>query len=195
MQQIIKLQMAAQVNADLLLMVDSDVRLVRPVTSGTFLEDGGVHFYRCDNGIDDSLPRHLIWHETAAKLLGVPLPPPPLPDYTSSLIVWERDIVLGLHHRIQETTGMHWIDAVSSQLHVGEYILYGVFVDKVLGPMANVAPSDEMLCHCYWEVIPLDMTQAAEFVRGMSAHNVAIMISSKSGTSPEVRRSALARLS
>ena len=36
MQQVIKLQMATQLNADLLLLADSDVRLVRPVTAETF---------------------------------------------------------------------------------------------------------------------------------------------------------------
>jgi len=195
MQQIVKLQMAAQVNAELLLLADSDVRMVRPVTSNAFRIDGRPRFYRKDNEVDTRLPRHLIWYNIACKLLGVPSDSPPVPDYVNAFNVWDRNIVLAMQDRIQQTTGKPWIDAVAGQMHVGEFMIYGVFVDKVLGARANVAPADTMLCHSYWKAIPLDSAKAAEFVRKMPDGDVAIMISAKSGTPLEVRRNALAKLS
>jgi hypothetical protein len=99
-----------------------------------------------------------------------------------------------LHERIQEVTGRHWLDVAAKQIHFSECMLYGVFVDKVLGARANVAPSGSMLCHNYYETVPLDVAEAEEFIREMPASDVAVMISAKSGTPLEVRRKALAML-
>ena len=49
-----------------------------------------------------SMPRHLLWHEVARKLLGLPpAGPAPLPDYISAFNVWDRRIVLALRERIE----------------------------------------------------------------------------------------------
>ena len=73
MQQVIKLQMARQVNADLLLLADSDVRLVRPVTSDKFRVDGQTLFFRMDKEVGADMPRHVLWYDAASRLLGVPV--------------------------------------------------------------------------------------------------------------------------
>jgi hypothetical protein len=191
MQQIIKLQMAAKVNADLLLLADSDVVLVRPVTGETFRADGRTRFYRRDNEIDSGFPRHVRWNDVACRLLGVPREPPPLPDYISPFNVWNRHIAVALQGRIEQTTGKHWLDATAAQLHFSEFVLYGVFVDKVLGGQVNVAETNSMFCHNYWKRVPLDIAEGERFMREMPADDVAVMISAKSGTPLEVRRKIL----
>jgi hypothetical protein len=133
-----------------------------------------------------------MWHDVARKLVGLPpAGPPPLPDYVSSLNVWDRRVVLALRDQIERVTGRPWLDAIASQLHVSEFILYGVFVDGLLGSSANVFVADSMLCHSYWEPAPLAPAAAACFVRGLSPDDVAVMISAKSGTSLQVRREAM----
>jgi hypothetical protein len=192
MQQLVKLHAAAAVGADVLLLADSDVVLVRPVTLGTFRRDGLMRFYRDDDALDEHLPRHLIWHDTASRLLGLqPAGPPPLPDYISAFNVWDREVVLALCDRIQDVSGRPWFDAIASELHVSEFILYGVFVDRVLGASASVLPADSMLCHSYWEPAPLAAEAAAGFVSRLAPEDVAVMISAKSGTPLDVRRQAL----
>lgn len=191
MQQVIKLQIAAQVNVGLLLLADSDVLLVRPVSAETFRVGGRTRFYRRDNEIDSSMQRHLLWSDVAGKLLGVPPAPPPHPDYISPFNVWERRIAIALQERIQQTTGRHWLDAITGQLHFSEFVLYGMFIDKVLGARANVTETRSMFCHSYWKRTPLDTAGADKFVREMPPDDVAIMISAKSGTPLEVRRKTL----
>ena len=106
MQQIVKFAAAAELGVDQLVLADSDVVLVRPVTIDTFRKDGRVRFYRSEGAVDERLPRHRLWHEVARKLLGLPpAGPAPLPDYISAFNVWDRRIVLALRERIEATPG------------------------------------------------------------------------------------------
>jgi hypothetical protein len=194
MQQVTKLQAAAQIDADVLLSVDSDVIFVRPVTAETFRLGGRICFYRKEAAITEELPRHVIWHDVSRKLLGLPSAQPPLSDYIHSPNVWDHQIILALQQRIQETTGRPWLDVVASQMHVSECTLYGVFVDEVLGARAHVAPVASMRCHNYWEGSPLSMDAADRFIDALPVSDVAIMISAKSRTPLKVRRAALSKL-
>ncbi len=192
MQQIVKFAAAAELGVDLLVLADSDVVLVRPVTIDTFRKDGRVRFYRSDDAVDERLPRHLRWHEVARDLLG--LPPagsPPLPDYISAFNVWDRRIVLALRERIEAVTKRPWLDAIASQLHISEFMLYGVFVDAVLGPSAPVIPEGSMLCHSHWGPEPMADATVPAFVGSLRPDDVAVMISARSETQPNVRRKAL----
>jgi hypothetical protein len=194
MQQMVKLHAAAHIGADVLLLVDSDVLIVRPVTAATFRHDGRLRFYRKERAVDEGLPRHLVWHDVARRMLGLPRARPPLPDYISAFNVWERVTVLALQERIQQVTGRSWLDAMGAQLHVSEDIMYGLFVDEVLGQKAGVEASESMLCHSYWDAHPMNADAAERFVRAMQADDVAVMISAKSRTPLDVRRAAMSAL-
>ena len=192
MQQLVKLHAAAELGSDVVLMVDSDVVFVRPVTGETFRKDGRLCYYRRERAVDESMPRHMIWHDVSRRLLGLPpAGPPPLPDYVSPLNAWDRQVVLGLRDRIEQVTGRPWLDAIGSQLHLSEFILYGVFVEGVLGTSADVLATDSMLLHTYWDTTPMARGAAEDFVCALSPQEVAVMISAKSGTPLEVRRQAL----
>ena len=60
-QQLVKLAVAELVPERVVVMADSDLVFIRPVTVDTFVSGGRVRLYRQDAGIDDSLPRHLRW--------------------------------------------------------------------------------------------------------------------------------------
>jgi hypothetical protein len=194
MQQLVKLQAATRIPADRLLLVDSDVIFARDVSAATFGRDGRVLFYRLDAGVHAAMPRHVIWHDVARKLLGLPAEQLPLPDYVSAFNVWDRGTVLALRDRIERVTGQRWLDAIGRQLHFSEFILYGVFVDRVLGEQAPVEPTDSMMCHSCWNSLPLTLPEAERFVGGLPPDDVAIMISAKSRTPLDVRRKALATI-
>jgi len=193
MQQILKLAAAIRLDADILLLVDSDVQFVRPITADTLFQNGKLRQYRRDATVTEDLPGHVAWHKIARELLGLPTPKLPLPDYVSALNVWDRRVVLALLERIERTNRRHWIDVLGGQFTFSEHILYGVFVDEVLGLSANTFVTSSSLCHSYWDTSPLDEASAAMFLRSLSANDVAILIQSKSGTPLETRRSAFAR--
>ena len=71
-QQLVKLSVASQMSERIIVTADSDLVFIRPVTVATFAPDGQARLYRFDEGVGDSLPRHLRWHEVAHDLLGLP---------------------------------------------------------------------------------------------------------------------------
>jgi hypothetical protein len=190
MQQALKLEACRRVEADILLLLDSDVLLVRQVTAETLSSKGHPRFYRLPGAVDSSLPRHVQWHEVSRHLLGLPPPELPAPDYVSSFSVWDPAVLRAMIQRIEQVTGRHWMDAVTAQPTFSEWTLYGVFADEFVLDIADAA-TELSLCHSYWDTIPLTTERAADFVAGIGAADVAVLIQSKSGTPLGVRRAAL----
>ncbi|MBO0867805.1 MAG: hypothetical protein J2P15_04495, partial [Micromonosporaceae bacterium] len=61
-QQALKLAAAAQLDADVVLIADSDVVLVRPVRADRFIVDGQRRLYRQERAVTAEMERHVIWH-------------------------------------------------------------------------------------------------------------------------------------
>lgn len=195
MQQTIKLAAAGDLDADLVLMADSDVVFVRPTTADRFQVAGRRWLYREDGGVTADMERHVIWHRVARELFGLPpAPPPPLPDYVSPLNAWEPEVVRAMQRHIEKVTGRNWLDVFNGQLHISEFILYGVFVDEVLHQGKELLPSDITICHNNWQRSPLSVDEAVKFAGEIGPDAVAMMISAKSDTPMDPRRAAIARV-
>ncbi|MDT5034277.1 MAG: hypothetical protein QOC94_4448 [Actinoplanes sp.] len=193
-QQAIKIAMTARLDARVVLLADSDVVLVRPVRAERFFVDGRFSLVREEKAVTDEMERHVIWHRVSRELFGLPAgPPPPLPDYVSPVNFWDPAVVLAMQERIREVTGKDWLRAFTGQLHISEFILYGVFVDEVLSRTATPPPAYGTICHNYWEHTPLEPQSGMAFAEQLPADAVAMMISAKSGTTAGVRRAAIDR--
>ena len=190
LQQLLKLASVDIVNANTIVLVDSDVVFVRPVDQETFAPAGRARFFRLDAAIDDRLPRHVRWHAVASRLLGVAPEGLPLPDYVTSLNTWDRQTVFDLLQRIEDVAGRSWFDVIGRELHFSEWTLYGKFVDRFI----DIPSSSDTLCHTYWDPRPLDQASADRFVTDIADTDVAVMISAKSRTPLAVRRTALSAL-
>lgn len=194
-QQLVKLALASQVRERVVVLADSDLVFVRPVSVTTFVTGGRVHLYRKDDAVDASLPRHMRWHAVARDLLGLPsvAPSASLPDYVSSLNSWDSEVVRSALRRIEDVTGRPWIVALGRELHFSEWTLYGLYAD-VMEQAARVMLTCESLCHGYWDPVPLAGERADELLSSLRPQDVAYMISAKSNTPLTVRRAAHARL-
>lgn len=149
-QQLMKLSVPKLIDADIYCFVDSDVAFVRPMSSHALMEGDQVRLFRRPNHAN--IPTHRAWHRAAARLLGLEEREYFGSDYIGNMIVWRRDRLLDLHRHIEQVTGKQWLRAVASQLHLSEYILYGVYVEHVLGitEAGHVGQSHD-LCHCSWD--------------------------------------------
>jgi Family of unknown function (DUF6492) len=185
-QQIMKLAGTAALDARAVLIADSDAVLVREATLDEFVHNGRLWHHRRNAAVTACMQRHVLWHNVARRLLGVPgVASAPLPDYISPICVWDPLVVRSMTARIADSTGRNWLDAVGNQLHVSEFVLYGVFVDEVLGDAAAV---DGDLCHNYYERTPLGPAHAADFADETPPGVLGVMISSHSRTPHELRR-------
>jgi hypothetical protein len=176
------------------LVVDSDVEFIRPFAAEMFVRKGTVRFFCKPNQIDKRLPRHMTWHRVARALLGLPSAEPPYSDYISSPLAWDPMIVRQMLARVTATTGRPWPTAIAEQLHFSECVLYGVFVDGVIGAPANSFASDDPLSLLYWAQTPLNLDSVAHFIRGVRPNDIAAVIQSKSRTPLAVRQAAFAAL-
>jgi len=194
MQQALKIAAAGQVAADSILIADSDVVLVRPTKPESFTENGRLCLHRLDNAVHAGMRRHVLWHHAARRLLGLDPPPAlPLPDYVSSLNVWDPRSVRAMQQRIQLATGRNWLDAFTAELHVSEFILYGVFKDAELDLTGRPHPLDPYFCHNYWTGDALDAEAARAFADALPPQAVGMMISAKSRTPMDARLAAIQR--
>lgn len=194
LQQAVKIAVAALVEANAVLLVDSDVVLVSRTLAERFDIDGRLGLYRAEHAVHPGMLRHVRWHDAARRLLGLPAAPaPPLHDYVSPFNVWDPAVVRALQDRISDVTRRDWLDAFTSELHVSEFILYGVFVDEVLGATKSHPPSETAFCHNYWDTTPLDHSGALAFADQFEPSALAMMISAKSHTPREIRLAAARR--
>jgi hypothetical protein len=192
MQQAAKIAAAATVDADVVLIADSDSVLVRDTSAAALRVGGRPVLYRARDAIHAGMPRHVLWHQVARQLLGLPPgPPPPLADYVSAIGVWDPPMVRAMQRRITQVTGRHWVDAFTSQLHISEFIVYGLFVDELCDPDDELAESP--LCHTYYEDIPLDLDGALDFADQLKPEAIGMMISGNSHTPADVRFAAIQR--
>jgi hypothetical protein len=188
-QQIVKISMSALLDVPTLLMVDSDVAFVRDIDLRLFAAGGKTRLYKNAGAILGKTPAmefHLTWHENAAKLLGIPAAPLPLDDYIGQVISWRRDLVLGMCRRIEEVTSTSWFQAIARALAVSEYLLYGVYVDRIAGN-SSVWIDDHARCNSYWEDFPVAFDAVRDHVASLDRDDLALMISSHSRTAPDVR--------
>lgn len=148
-QQIMKLNAAAGAATDTVLHLDSDTAFVRPLPVTALAADGLVRLARFPGAADDAM--HAPWHRAASRLLGLPASDYHEADYIDQFVTWRRANVRGLLERIGRTTGRDPIEALAATRDFSEYILYGVYCDKVLGLAASGhAASDTSLCETVW---------------------------------------------
>jgi hypothetical protein len=191
-QQLVKLAICEQVTERLVVLADSDLVFVRPVTADLLAPGGRVRLYRKEGGVHEGMPRHMRWHAVARKALGMPAAAPPLPDYVSSLNVWDRDVVRSALQRVEDVSGRGWVEVLGGELHISEWTLYGVFAGELEGER-RVSPVTDSLCQAYWDTVPLTEEEAVSFVSATTPSDLAYMIGAKSNTPLSVRRAARAR--
>lgn len=189
-QQLIKLSAAAALDVDAVVLVDSDMVMVAPTDLESFRQDGKLEMYSNPGAIHSGLPRHRMWLESARSLLGLgPADRGNLTDYICWPCVWDPEIVRSMLNRVEQVTGRSWQSAIASQLHFSEMMLYGTYVDAILG--GPPAVTSRMKSISYSEEAPLTLAEISTMLRSGPTDVLAVMISAKSGISLDVRSHAL----
>jgi hypothetical protein len=196
LQQILKLSAATQLETDAVVIIDSDVVLIRSMPAEAFFRERVVRLYEKPNGITPELARHSRWTRTAYELLGLPWSGEVIfPDYVGGIVSWDPELTLSCLNRVAAVAGTDWATAVAKQLHFSEFILYGTYVRHFGTAQQRSFCAATTLCHSYWSSAPLSFDGARSFAAELTENDVAIHIQSNSHTEPTVVDSVISALS
>ncbi len=190
-QQLAKLSATHVLKERTVINMDSDVRFIRPVDLALFARDGRARMYRKTGGITAGM-KHVEWHRNVCRLLGVEPDGLPMDDYVGNVISWSRNTALDACARVEAVTGLPWHVAFTRGRKVSEYLLYGLYVDKVVGTKSSGIWLDERpWCHTYWGPQPLDDADVESFVAALKTDDIAFSIAGYTATEDRVVESAL----
>jgi hypothetical protein len=193
LQQIVKLAAVSRIDADVVVIADSDVALIRPLTVDDFRRNDAVRFYRSATPLTPDLERHATWHQVSRTLLGLPTVDEHLDaDYVTSFIAWDPRVVRRLQARIEVATGQDWTDAIGRQLHFSEYMLYACFVENLGTDRDRSFTESDTLCHSCWGTTPLNRRTGEEFVSSVKESDLAVHVQSRTNTPLKLRREIIA---
>lgn len=149
-QQLRKLALPRLVDEEVLLFADADVIFLRPFDLTQQAVGGRPRLYRVEGGIDASMHRHRPWVEHAHRVLGLQPPGYPVDDYINNLITWSSRNGRGLLDHVEQVAGRDWVSALATRRGFSEWLLHGLYVDRVPGPKAAVSPTPRPLARTYW---------------------------------------------
>lgn len=181
-QQLRRIAIADHVPADALLYCDSDVVFLRDFDCATLWRPDGLRFLRRPGALSDpKLAPQRLWSANAGHALGIAAGKVSLEDYIATVIAWRRDTLASMCAHIEAAHGRHWVETVASTRDFSECMLYGRYVDDVLGGAGHSAIADG-LCHIYWDGPRLNEADLDDFIAGMAPGQVAVGLQSFVGT-------------
>lgn len=177
-QQIRKIAATIAAKSDIVVHADSDAAFIRPLTLERLIHRGQIHLFRDPHRVD--LAPHRSWQQAAGKLLGLPPSDYYGAEYIEPFVVWDRAVVLGMINRIENISRRNWMISLARTPHFSEYVLYGVYADRVLGlEAAKLYPDANPLCHSRWSGNPfIGPDDEAAFISAIKPHHLSCNIQS-----------------
>lgn len=176
-QQIMRIAVAHHIDADGLLYCDSDTAFVRHFDAGDIWNGGDMRLYRDEDGVSVAESDHASWAEHAARSLQLPAGKPNPHNYVCSFVTWKRQTVLDMCAHIEKVRRRPWVSVVGSTRKFSECMLYGAYVDSVLGGAGHFHDA-ETYCPMQWCDPAPTRSQIDQMIDDLSARQVAIGIQS-----------------
>jgi hypothetical protein len=190
-QQLRKMLVARHLREDVMVMMDSDSLFVRPFDQSTFFRNGKVRLMARPKEIEDIA--HYAWQKGclkhADKLLGTPPTSLPATDYIGNMVSWHRENALAMIDHIEARSGRDLVTTMCRSRNFSEYLIYGIFVEKVLGGAGHFNEPNQ-LCATHWTTAELDPQTVLDLIKKLDPKQIGIGVQSFSGTSIEAVREA-----
>jgi hypothetical protein len=182
MQQLQKMSVFNSIPEDIAVFCDSDNAFIRAFNPAhRLMNEGRLLLFR----VAEQYEQLVLWRDAAVELLGIPDRNLPVINYVGNLIAWRRDHLAAMHRRIEQVTGTSWFEAICRYPMVSEYVLYGIFIEHVLGIRNS--------CHEFfsgklvkpsWNINLGTPEAMQEFFADMDDEYVGVMIHSRDGLPP-----------
>jgi uncharacterized protein DUF6492 len=179
-QQIVKLSVDAVTRADVCIFMDSDTLLIKPFDPRAAERAGAVPLFR------ELLPaadaHNTKWHAAAERLLGLVPEPDPRASYVTQAVTWRRSNLIALKRQIESTTRRGWVESLCALPTMSEYVVYGVFCERLLRERSGHYVDGTITTLNYWETTRLEERDLAALRARLRPEHVGVMISAKSST-------------
>ena len=185
-QQVVKIAYGCHSTADAVVFADSDTCIVKPFDATLMLRPSGRVKLLADP-TDGNTALHHPWYRRAGRLLGIPAKDYYGFGFIGHLVPWVPEHVRGLARRIEAVMGSDWRTVLLHEKTISEYVLYGVFVQEVVGLQRSrhVAESAKPVIE-YWDKDELSDERLLEFISTLGDGQLAIHIQSKTRYSFEL---------
>ncbi|MES2741014.1 MAG: DUF6492 family protein [Pseudomonadota bacterium] len=189
-QQLIKLSASDLSQTDLIMFIDSDNVLFRPLELAHLYQGSQVKLGQ--RAMRPDMQSHFQWHANGLSLLGIEGFSGQHFNYIGNLIVWKRAALVGLQQRIAQVSGLDWRIAVARVKAVSEYILYGLYCEQVAKDQSYHAFVEPELTCSFW-TSEADL-KVAEMAKTVLPTHVALHIQSTIPMPLERRRDIIRQL-
>lgn len=183
LQQIIKLAVARESNADAVVFADSDLMFIRNLDLNDLWHGDQLKFYRRMRGpVQYSNKRYKNWYEFGCRSFQLGNPDNQSGAYITQLATMRPKLVNMLCDALEETYSRPWYQTLLNTWDFSEYVLYGLFVEdliKVFGEKGcGHFLSDTELCHSSWFYDLHSKADVDEFVSKTSSNHFAVHLQS-----------------
>lgn len=186
-QQVIKIAYACLSTADAVVFADSDICFVKPFDASLVLDAAGRVRLLSEPGVGDEATHH-GWYRRGCRLLGLPVRDYGGHGFIGNIVPWAPEHARGMVRRLEAVNGHDWRWLLLHQKTIAEYILYGLFVEELVGLAASrhFVSDRARPVHEYWVPDRLSDERLLAFVRTLSTEQLAIHIQSKTTYSFDV---------
>ncbi|GJE18680.1 DUF6492 family protein [Methylobacterium marchantiae] len=150
-QQIVKIEATRRLPEARYCLIDSDIYFFRDFDLTALAEPNPTPFHVHPGGVVVNRPRHILWIDTASRLLGTEPPSVPADDYIDQIIIWDQATARAMTDRIESVTRHGWIGALCRDRNFSEYMIYGTFVASTPSAMDRHAVTTRSFCRTHWE--------------------------------------------
>ena len=191
LQQLLKLEMTRTAPERAVMHVDSDVFFVRDFDASAAFPEGKPHFFRAVGKTTN--PRHAVWIDTAAALLGAADRVDYATHYIENCVLWDRPTLARMLERIEAVQGESFADALIGIKEFSEYYVYGCFVDWIEG-REGLSAMPRPFCRTFWpEGDRLDYDADRE-IAALGPQHLAMAVQSTFGIPPVERAAVFERV-
>jgi hypothetical protein len=181
-QQVLKIAATIALPYERFCILDSDIVFFRDFDLARFQYPNRVPLLKMQDAVTTDQPRHSRWLETSHRLLGLPTPPFPAPDFIGHIMFWDKQTTRTLVDRIETATGVSWVEALCRTREFSEYLLYGFLVENDRDAALRHSAVPKTQCISYWDDPTLSKDELNRLLLRADKDDVAFSIASFSGT-------------
>ncbi len=184
-QQLIKMEMAFQLQETGMLYCDSDVFFVRPLDVSSLSENHQYRIYVNPVLANEDTISNPKYISVSARILGIKENVFPSATYVDNLVTWHSPTVRAMCAHITQLSGRDWRVTLGREIFLSEYSLYGLYVDRISIDRSHFRVDHASLCKTFWHRNAIDDTELEKFCSEVSGSLVALGVQSFAGVAIE----------